>query len=65
MLMIKRNDIVDFIPKSTTQTLEFVDPHILPLLCYKMVTNLLPSPLALEMVIQSFGTRVQMGLLET
>uniref|UniRef100_A0A0A9FR07 Uncharacterized protein n=1 Tax=Arundo donax TaxID=35708 RepID=A0A0A9FR07_ARUDO len=58
--MIKRNDGIVIIPKGNTQLSKSVDFIILPFLCLQMITNLVCSPIWLEIFIHSLSTRVEM-----
>lgn len=65
VLMIKRDDIIVFIEIGTTQLPKLVDFSILPFPCLQMISNLITSPVQLEMFIQSFSTSIEMNFLET
>ena len=63
--MIKRNDEIIFIPKGSTQLSKIVDSIELLFPCLQMITDLVPCPINLAIIIHSLSTSVEMNFLET
>ena len=51
VLIIKRNNVVVFIPKGTTQVPKLVNSSIFFFSCLQVISNLITSPRKLEMLI--------------
>jgi hypothetical protein len=53
VLMIKRNNVLIFIPKCTTQTPKLVDFDIPSPQCLQVITNMITCPIKFKLFIQS------------
>jgi hypothetical protein len=65
VLMIKRNNVLIFIPKCTTETPKLVDFDIPSPQCLQVITNMITCPIKFKLFFQSLSTLVEMDFLET